>query len=271
MRAPSFSAEQLEDYIVSFSHASPLMEEYVFLHRKRLARTIQITPPGTARDRVLELGCYLHLTPALRKFLGYGEVRGAYYGKEGVTDYRSATSSEGEFFSCPIDLFDAEKDLFPYPDGYFQTVLCCELIEHLSTDPMHMITEINRILSPGGALILSTPNIASLRSVRAVLHGYHPGVFHAYIKPSEDGTVDPRHSREYTPRELGVIMAAAGFEVDLLETGDYGKGEKDGDAVERMLETNQFSLALRGEVIYCRGRKVGPVRERWPKELYYPP
>jgi len=264
------NSADLEEYIVGFSHQSPLMEEYVLLHRRRLARTIQITPPGTEQDRVLEMGCYLHLTPALRKYLGYGEVRGAYYGTLGRTDYRSATSFEGEMFSCPVDLFDAEKDIFPYPDGYFRTVLCCELIEHLPTDPMHMIAEINRILALGGALILSTPNIASLNSVKAVLLGYHPGIFHAYIKPDKDGVVDPRHSREYTPRELAVIMEAAGFEVDLLETGDYEPRPGD-ESVLELLEANHLPLGLRGEVIYCRGRKIGPVQDRWPKDLYYPP
>ncbi|MBI2817104.1 MAG: glycosyltransferase [Acidobacteria bacterium] len=263
------STEQLEDYIMSFSHDSAVMEDYVLLHRKRLARSVEITPPGTEGDRILELGCYLHLTPALRKYLGYGEVRGAYYGPLGNTAYRATSSADGEIFACPVDLFDAEKDTFPYPDGYFQAVLCCELIEHLAADPMHMLAEINRVLSPGGTLILSTPNISSLHSVHAVLHGYHPGVFAAYIKPDKNGVVDPRHSREYTPRELVVTMNAAGFEVDLLETGDYESRPADA-MVEKILRENGLAVDLRGEVIFCRGRKVGPVRERWPRELYYP-
>ena len=44
----SFSSQELEEYIVGFSHASRRMEEYVLLHRKRLARTVEITPPGPA-------------------------------------------------------------------------------------------------------------------------------------------------------------------------------------------------------------------------------
>ena len=267
----SFTAEEIEEYIMSFSHASPLMEDYVLTHRRRLAHTVEITPRGGDRDRVLELGCYLQMTPALRKYLGYGEIRGGYFGPVGRTDYRGTTSSEGEVFACPVDLFDAERDRFPYPDGYFQTVLCCELIEHLSNDPMHMVAEINRILAPGGAFILTTPNIASLRSVHAVLHGYHPGLFSAYIKPAADGTIDPRHSREYTPREIALLMEAAGFHVEHLETGDYTERESSNGAIEEMLEANHVSVALRGEIIYCRGRKVSPVRERWPKDLYYPP
>ena len=171
---------------------------------------------------------------------------------------------------CAVDLFDAEKDCFPYPDEHFQTVLCCELIEHLSNDPMHMIAEINRILVPGGTLVLSTPNIASLRSIHAVLYGYHPGLFQAYIKPAADGTIDPRHSREYTPREIVQLMEVAGFNVEHIETGDYGKPEPYAAWLENILNAHQFSLAQRGEIIYCCAKKAGPIRERWPKELYYP-
>ncbi|MBI4458694.1 MAG: methyltransferase domain-containing protein, partial [Acidobacteria bacterium] len=268
---PSFPPEELEDYIVGFSHASPPMEDYAMLHRKRLAHTLQIIPRGGPQDRVLELGCYLQLTPALRKYLGYGEVRGAYYGRSGQTHSPSTLSIAEEAFSCPVDLFDAERDRFPYPDGHFRTVLCCEVLEHLSADPMHMMAEINRTLAPGGCLVLSTPNITGLRSVHAVLHGYHPGFFASYIKPGEDGRADPRHSREYAPREIAILMEAAGFAVELLETGDYGKPEPYFTWVQKLLQKMQCALELRGEVIYCRARKTGPVRERWPQELYYPP
>ncbi len=121
---------------------------------------------------------------------------------------RSAVSETGEKFSCTVELFNAESDPFPYPDDYFDTVLCCELIEHLPADPMHLMREINRILKPGGHLVLTTPNAASLRAISAILQGYHPGFFPAYIKPKRPGEeVDPRHAREYAPREIAQLLA----------------------------------------------------------------
>jgi glycosyltransferase involved in cell wall biosynthesis/SAM-dependent methyltransferase len=262
--------DEIREYIVGFSHSSRLMEDYAQDHLSRLEKTVLMTPQGTSADRLLELGCYLQITPALSRYLGYGEIRGAYYGKLGEQVNQSATSVTGEIFTCRVDLFDAERDRFPYPDGYFQTVLCCELIEHLTSDPMHMMAEINRIVALGGHLLLSTPNIVSFRSAYAVLHGYHPGLFPAYIKPSSDGTVDPRHSREYAPREVSLLAEASGFQVEKLETGNYSRKERDIRWVQEFLETNQLATGLRGEVIYCLARKVGPVRDRWPKELYYP-
>ena len=56
------------------------------------------------------MGAYLQITPALKTKLGYGTVRGCYYGPAGQTDRRVVISAAGERFECDIDLFDAEKD-----------------------------------------------------------------------------------------------------------------------------------------------------------------
>ena len=154
---------------------------YLDTHQTRLVKTLEITPPGGPEDRILEMGAYLQITPALARKLGYGEVRGCYYGQLGSVDHRTVTSAEGETFDCDDRSFRRRERPFPYPDGHFSTVLCCELIEHLFEDPMHLMSEVNRILKPGGHLVLTTPNIAALRGISAILQGYHPGFFHAYI------------------------------------------------------------------------------------------
>ncbi len=247
----------------------PVFREYVDLHLTRLTKTLEITPPGGPGDAVLEMGAYLQITPALRSKLGHGEVRGCYYGPAGQTERRSVVSADGETFECELDLFDAEKDPFPYRDGHFATVLCCELVEHLTEDPMHLMVEVNRVLREGGHLVLTTPNIAALRSVAAVLEGYHPGLFPQYIKPAQGGEVDPRHNREYTPNEIRRLLEDAGFEVVRLETGPFREQPRPELAwVRRLLERNGFDTGLRGDGIYAVGRKTGPVRTRYPEWLY---
>src|SRR5262249_23520763 len=119
--------------IVSWAPDEP-SRAYVETHQTRLEKTLAITPPGGPSDSILEMGAYLQITPALHSRLGYGHVRGCYYGPLGQTDRRRVLSATGEAFECDIDLFDAEKDDYPYPDGCFSTVLCCELIEHLYHD-----------------------------------------------------------------------------------------------------------------------------------------
>ena len=262
-------AEVPPEYIRSWAPDAPAAA-YVETHLTRFEKTLAITPPGGPQDRVLEMGAYLQITPALKTRLGYGEVRGCYYGPAGKVEHRSITSSTGEVFSCDVELFDAEKDPFPYPDAYFSTVLCCELIEHLTNDPMHLMSEVNRILQPGGHFVLTTPNISSLRAIAAILQAYHPGFFQAYIRPRAEGEEpEARHNREYTPREVALLLVDAGFEVTLLETGPFREEPKpEHEWVKHLLARYELSSDLRGDGIYAVGRKAKPVRERYPGWLY---
>jgi glycosyltransferase involved in cell wall biosynthesis/SAM-dependent methyltransferase len=256
------------DYLAGWAEGEE-GRRYLQTHETRLVKTLEITPPGGPCDRILEMGAYLQITPALKTKLGYGYVRGCYYGKLGRVDHREMTSSDGETFACDIDHFDAEKDRFPYDDAYFSTVLCGELIEHLFEDPMHLMSEVNRILKPGGHLVLTTPNVAALRGISAILLGYHPGFFHAYIKPADSGEVDARHNREYTAREIHKLLDNSGFEVARLETGEFrDEPHPEFGWVLHLLERYKLETELRGDGIYAVGRKIGPVKDRYPDWLY---
>jgi SAM-dependent methyltransferase len=256
------------DYIVSWS-PTEAARSYALTHLTRLERTLALTPPGGPNDRILEMGVYLQITAALKNRLGYAEVRGCYYGPAGGVDPRTVTCGD-EVFTIDVDLFDAEKDRFPYEDAYFSTVLCCELLEHLTADPMHMMTEINRILKPGGHVLITTPNLGSLRAISAILQGYHPSLFPAYIRPPQPGVEpDPRHNREYMTREIVHLLEDSGFEVTVTETGPFlARPEPEYAWVSQLLERYELSHSLRGDGIYAVGRKTGPVRERYPRWLY---
>lgn len=244
--------------------------DYVERHIDRLEKTLDLTPAGGASDRILEMGAYLQITPALKTRLGYGEVRGCYYGPAGKVEHHVVRSESGEEFTCDIDLFDAERDPFPYAGDFFSTVLCCELIEHLAEDPMQMMAEINRILKPGGHLVLTTPNIGSLRAIVAILEGYHPGFFPAYIRPARSGEeTEARHNREYTPREIARLVADAGFDLVRLETGPFREAPRPEHAwVISLLDRYKLPADLRGDGIYAVARKAGGVRRRHPAWLY---
>ena len=125
------------------------------------------------------MGAYLQITPALRTKLGYGDGARLLLRSRGQRGSRAPWfRPKASDFDCDIDLFDAEKDPFPYADEYFSTVLCCELIEHLLHDPMHLMSEVNRILKPGGHLVLTTPNIASVaRDLRPFCRATIPDFF----------------------------------------------------------------------------------------------
>ncbi len=135
---------------------------------------------------------------------------------------------------------------------------------------MHMMAEINRILKPGGHVLITTPNLGSLRAISGILQGYHPGLFPAYIRPQSEGAEpDPRHNREYVPGEIVHLLEDSGFEVALLETGAFlARPEPEYAWVTQLLERYELPTGLRGAGIYAVGRKIGPVLERYPAWLY---
>lgn len=56
---------------------------------------------------------------------------------------------------------DMEKPL-PFADGSFDIALCVEGIEHV-VDRHRTLSELRRVLRPGGRLLITTPNLLSLR------------------------------------------------------------------------------------------------------------
>ena len=166
-----------------------------------------------------------------------------------------------------MDLFDAETDAYPYADGAFHVVLACEIFEHFRVDPMHMLVESHRILRADGALLLTTPNCASIASVARALRGENPQVFAQYARP-ESGEDRAAHVREYTPSELAEALRCAGFEAEWMLTERF-EGVATETWVLDLIEQAGFDPRLRGEQIYCLARKkenAGIVR--YPAVLY---
>ena len=113
-------------------------------------------------------------------------------------------------------LFNVEKDIFPFADETFDLVLCNELIEHLLFNPTHLLCEINRVLIPGGKLILSTqPNILYWRlAVQLFLNM-------TFEMPYSGNGPYGRHNRLFTPDELKVLAESNGFEVKMIKVQTF--------------------------------------------------
>lgn len=50
-------------------------------------------------------------------------------------------------------------------DDTFDVVMFCEIIEHLTFNPVAMWKEIYRVLAPGGKIVITTPNYYALRAL----------------------------------------------------------------------------------------------------------
>jgi SAM-dependent methyltransferase len=239
---------------------------YLEKHIPRLAQTLALVPPPGATGRVLELGCYMQLTPLLERLCGYREVRGAYYGKPGDVDRKTIRFPDGEF-RCVIDHFDAERDSFPYPDEHFDLVMAGEIIEHMIFDPMHLLLEGRRVLAEGGRMLITTPNIASITSVAKVLSGEaNPQIYALYKRPG--GEAEIGHMREYTAAELAQTVKAAGFEVERLFTTFLEEYDSHVPLLE-ILKANGYSAENRGQQTWCLARKKSSLPiDRYPFFLY---
>jgi SAM-dependent methyltransferase len=253
-----------EKALRSFEMPDAGARAYLAKHIPRLARTLALVPPPQKTGRVLELGCYMQITPLLDQLCGYREVRGAYYGTAGKTDHKTMGA-----FSCYVDHYDAERDPFPYPDGNFDLVIAAEIIEHLTYDPMHMLFEARRVLADDGYLLITTPNVGSITSVAKTLDGHdNPQIFFLYKRPHPNEVPEIGHVREYTVYELGEAVKAAGFEIVQLFTtfiDEYASHRP----LLKLLEENGYSAENRGEQSWCLARKrAGLPVARYPYFIY---
>lgn len=98
--------------------------------------------------RLLDIGCGFGET------LGYHRSRGCdAYGVE--VDENIRRVAEAFHFNVHVGPFDPDM----YDTGFFDYVTMDQVMEHV-TDPLETLRGIARILKPGGAVILSTPNAA---------------------------------------------------------------------------------------------------------------
>ncbi len=256
--------QETVDYILSFVD-DPKEVHYINQHLRRFVSTLHRIPPvQRSNNRLLELGSLSHLAPAIGKYCGYKEIDCADFweSEEKIVDKTLKQKNGPDSFTFELRNFNVERDPFPYPDGHFHAVLCCELIEHLQSDPMHMLWEANRVLEDGGFILLTTPNIASCRAIEGLFVGCAPYLLAQY---NVSETVD-QHNREYAPYEVGVLLAAAGFTVTDLETEDVWL--RSNPAILDLLNQVKIPTELRGDNIFALARKTSAPIERYPKELY---
>lgn len=237
-----------------------------FLHTWAMAKDLT----GTG----LELGANPYFTTILlREFTPLDLRLANYFGHQtsdlarqrvrmmprGMTDPR--------WLTLEFHQFNVEGDPFPFADDCFDVVLFCEIIEHMQHDPLRALSEIKRVLKPGGRLILTTPNVARLDNVLRLMAGTNINDRYSGYGPYG------RHNREYTRHEIEALLKFCGFHPETIFTADVHFNNRFGFIANTALRLLLGILWWRraadlGQYIFVRARNAEPMQPSRPDWLF---
>jgi len=250
------------------------LREWVDGNVPRFLRTLELVPEGAAGQRCLEVGSLPYTFTLLMKKLrpNYEMLQVDYYGRGDGPRHLVETvrlPAFGEEHRFESELCDLERERLPWPDASTDGALCCEVIEHVTCDPVAMLLEIHRVLRPGGWLVLTTPNVARMRNALNILHGRN--VYQRY-----ELTFGPtwRHNREYTARELVDLLTETGWIVEQVIVEDAFPPGFRPSLAERLMRRALEAIYRQnyGEQIYLRARRGPVARRAYPDWLFeHPP
>jgi SAM-dependent methyltransferase len=129
------------------------------------AEAARIAAVGFRARRLLDVGCW------------DGEHTTRYAGAFGCAacgiEIFEPQARAAETRGIEVARADLENGSFPWPDGHMDAVVCNQVFEHLKNIWLP-ISEIYRVLAPGGWLILSVPNLGSLHNRVLMAFGRQP-------------------------------------------------------------------------------------------------
>ncbi len=160
--------------------------------RIAIERLVGQLPRGTAeKTRLLDVGCW-DGEATVRYAQRYGAVA------LGIEVFEGP-AAEARARGVEVASLDLETQAMPWPDDSVDVVIANQVLEHLKNIWLPM-GEMFRVLRPGGALILSVPNLASLHNRVLLALG---------LQPTSIATFGP-HVRGFTRREFERFVAYDG-------------------------------------------------------------
>ena len=159
----------------------------------KLAGLLAAERPG----RLLDVGC------AAGEFAAQAIAQG--WRVDGV-EREPALAEAARARGVSVHVGDFDTGSLPWETATFDAAVAGEVIEHL-VDTDHLLAEMARLVRPGGVLIVTTPNLASLENRVRLLFGRYP----MWMDHRVEGA---GHLRYYTPRILKAHLQTHGFRVE---------------------------------------------------------
>lgn len=153
--------------------------------------------PENASNSILELGCGEGHTLVNARSQGRaGEIIGI-----DIIPVCPAHARLDRYLQGDVDTLE-----IPYPNGYFDVIVCADVLEHL-VNPWQVVKKLSMLLKPGGCMIVSLPNV---RNYSLFVSVYLKGSF-AY---QQEGLLDRGHLRFFCKRDIRQLFEEAQLSVE---------------------------------------------------------
>lgn len=171
--------------------------DYYYLVRRDVVRFI----PSTTQ-RLLDIGCGAGLSAKYAKdALGIEEAIGI--------EYVPAIAQQAAERLDRVFCGDVETMQLDFPLGYFDCILCADVLEHLR-DPWALLRRLRPLLSPKGVLVASIPNLRHARVLLKILLDR--------FEYESSGILDRTHLRFFTRHTIEQMFASTGYTVEVVGT-----------------------------------------------------
>lgn len=185
-------------------------------------------------ERVLDVGCGAGNTSAWLKM-----NKGCFW--TGGVELHGPAAAEAKTKLDVVYEGNIEHLDLPIEKSSLDLILCLDILEHL-VDPWTVTRRLREFLKPGGAFIVSLPNI---RSKRVLI----PLVLKGEWKYEDWGILDRTHLRFFVRKTAIELLQSAGLTVDKVEvTGGFTRGWQ-GRILKKLLPQGIQSFFVRQYVL----------------------
>lgn len=223
--------------------------------KRRLLEEMQIDPHG---KKALEVGCGGGILSEEIALMGFDTT-----GIDPSEQALKIAANHAHASGLNIRYEKGEGEALPYTDSSFDVVFCCDVLEHVRDLPK-VISEISRVLKPGGAFVFDTLNRTLISKIVAIKIWqewkrwafFPPGlhVWQMFIKPKELKSLLLQNNFECSAFQgckptlpvltmLGYLRRRAKGEITYKELGEKF----------RLKESNDMSIVYMGMAVKIAG------------------